>query len=354
MVLETMSSKFTAQRFEDADVTETDKENFTIALDRQDSIRSDRPSQPLSWKQALIRFGPLSGILGLLLAISSIFAALGILVGSQNSPVSSWAGEPSIYLAICTAVANQAMRYATIQGVAIAWWLRASRGSTIARLHVDHRSGTSIRGALASGRHMGLLGLACIFSTFVAIDGPLLQKSSKTVPAPILGQSLPVKINMAQELPSAFSGGWLRGVGVSPFNDSIPTPSGVTPNNVATWSTLNLQYNLVPDYYSSEPIKEAVSGCTGLYTCKATIRAPALARTSCKTSIMPVNYSQPVGRATSNLVGFGPKAPPLDLTQFLISLALDTDGLSESLVLVTAFHRGHECAGDLELTTCSL
>lgn len=349
-----MSSSITAQRFEDADTTETNKEHFTIALDRQDSIRSTRQFQSLSWKRALIRFGPLSGILGLLLAICSIFAALGILVGSQNSPVSTWAGEPSIYLAICTAVANQAMRYATIQGVAIAWWLRASRGSTIARLHADHRSGTSIRGALVSGRHMGLLGLACIFSTLVAIDGPLLQKASKVVPASIVGQTIALKINMAEELPNGFSGGWLRGPGVSSFNDSIPTPSGVTPNNMAIWSTLNIQYDLVPDYYSSGPINEVVSGCTGLYTCKATIRAPALAKTSCKTSVIPVNYSQPVERATRDLVDYGPEAPPLDLTQFLISIALDTDGVRESLVLVTAFHSGHECAGDLRLTTCSL
>lgn len=59
------------------------------------------------------------------------------------------------------------MRYATVQGVITAWWLRAIEGTTLSKLHWDWRAGTSLRGALTSGRHMGLLGLACVFSYVV-------------------------------------------------------------------------------------------------------------------------------------------------------------------------------------------
>lgn len=69
------------------------------------------------------------------------------------------------------------MRYAAIQGVVVAWWYRAMRGSTLADLHWDWRSGTTLRGAFTAGRHMGMLGLACIFSTIVVIDGKQVSYS---------------------------------------------------------------------------------------------------------------------------------------------------------------------------------
>ena len=69
--------------------------------------------------------------LAMVLAIASIFASLGILAGSNNAPVKSWSATPSTYLAICTAIANLAMRYACIQGVVIAWWHRACRGYVV-------------------------------------------------------------------------------------------------------------------------------------------------------------------------------------------------------------------------------
>lgn len=130
-------------------------------------------STPRPWRTTLIRFGPLSGIFCMLLAIASMTASLGILAGSRGVPVAHWAATPSTYLAVCTAVANLAMRYACIQGVIIAWWTMALRGSGLAKLHYAWRSGTTLRGALTSGRHMGLLGLACIVSTIVVVDGPV-------------------------------------------------------------------------------------------------------------------------------------------------------------------------------------
>ena len=93
-----------------------------------------------------------------------------------------WTLEPSAYLAICTAIANQAMRYAAFQGVMIAWWSKALRGSTLKRLHTDWRAGTTILGAITAGRHMGLLGLACIMSTLVAIDGTKRCRNLHSLP----------------------------------------------------------------------------------------------------------------------------------------------------------------------------
>lgn len=103
------------------------------------SQRSCRYPRP--WKTICTRAGPLSGVLSMLLAIASILACLGVLESSDGAAVSSWGIQPSEYLAVFTAIANLAMRYACIQGVVIAWWTRAHRGSTLSRLHWDWRSG---------------------------------------------------------------------------------------------------------------------------------------------------------------------------------------------------------------------
>ena len=132
---------------------------------------------PRVWKTTLLRAGPLSGLCAMLLAIASIFACLGILVGSNAQLISDWSIQPSEYLAVFTAIANLAMRYGCIQGIVVAWWMGALRGSTLSKLHWDWRSGTTLIGALTSGRQMGWLGLACIASTLVAVDGPLLYVS---------------------------------------------------------------------------------------------------------------------------------------------------------------------------------
>ena len=104
------------------------------------------PKQPRPWRPMLIRFGPLSGIFCMLLAIGSLIASLGILAGSDHQLVTHWSAPPSTYLAIFTAVANLSIRYAAVQGVVIAWWYRATKGSTLAKLHWDWRSGTTLRG----------------------------------------------------------------------------------------------------------------------------------------------------------------------------------------------------------------
>ena len=102
------------------------------------------------WKTALVRFGPLLGIFSMFLAIAALVASLGVLAGSNSSPFSHWTAPPSTYLAIFTALANMSMRYAAIQGVVIAWWFRACKGSTLAKLHWDWRSGTTLIGKVLS------------------------------------------------------------------------------------------------------------------------------------------------------------------------------------------------------------
>jgi hypothetical protein len=124
---------------------------------------------PRPWKTTLLRAAPLSGIFALAVVLVNILVSFAILAASDGVAITSWTAAPSIYLAICVAITNLAMRYACLAGVTIAWWVRAIDGSTLAKLHYDWRSGTTLRGAILAGRHLGLLGLATIFSTIVII-----------------------------------------------------------------------------------------------------------------------------------------------------------------------------------------
>jgi hypothetical protein len=99
--------------------------------------------------------------------------------------MSEWQSRQDNEMLLLINGVDLSMRYACLQGVVITWWNRALRGSTIRRLHYDWRAGTTLRGALLSGRHMGLLGVACIASTFVAVDGPLLQRASTVISVPV-------------------------------------------------------------------------------------------------------------------------------------------------------------------------
>ena len=114
------------------------------------------------WIRTFLRFAPLAGICCTLVAVICMLVSLSILLGSRDAPTESWKVQPSAYLAICTAISNQALRFASFQGVIIAWWSRAASGATLRRLHYDWRAGTTVLGALVAGREMGTVGLACV------------------------------------------------------------------------------------------------------------------------------------------------------------------------------------------------
>ncbi len=64
----------------------------------------------------------------MLVAMACLVASLGVLAGSNGQAVERWSALPSTTLAALTAIANLSVRYAAVQGVLIAWWMRALRG----------------------------------------------------------------------------------------------------------------------------------------------------------------------------------------------------------------------------------
>ncbi|KAK3698987.1 hypothetical protein LTR37_016678 [Vermiconidia calcicola] len=149
--------------------------------------------QPLEWRPTLLRIAPL------------IIVWYAILKASDGDAVVNRKYQPTVYLAILTAISNKALSFAVVQGTVISWWLKAISGTTLQQMHWDWGNGLFLYKAVASGRHFNALALACLCGTLVAVDGPLLQRAvsvkSKVTPNPV---SLGVSIT--PEIPSYFSG----------------------------------------------------------------------------------------------------------------------------------------------------
>lgn len=204
---------------------------------------------------------------------------------------------------------------------------------------------------------MGLLGLACIFSTLVVIDGPLLQRASIVITVPLTNQTVPLTISMAPEIPNGFTGVWAttQDLGLSywwspAWNSTIPTGNGTAPNDIMSMEGQSHAATQLSKLYNSDAALDGVvRGCNS--RCTAKLRAPALAATSCKTHVLPVNYHHaPYSNATSALIF---AAPSLDQEAFLISIGLQVDQ-RESIYVVTGLADTENCIGTFTYQSCTL
>lgn len=113
---------------------------------RQKHLTLSDTKEEKAWSASWSRFGPLSGLVSLCLAIASLIASVAILIGSDHQMVERWPTPPSTYIAVFTALSTLSIRYALARGIVVAWWRRACHGTTLSALHRDWRSGLGIRG----------------------------------------------------------------------------------------------------------------------------------------------------------------------------------------------------------------
>ena len=92
-------------------------------------------SNPAPWLPGILKHVPWLGFFALGISISMMAVTIAILATSNKSPVTNWSIQPTVYLAVATAVANFTLQLAFAHGVTISWWYKALRGGTIADLH---------------------------------------------------------------------------------------------------------------------------------------------------------------------------------------------------------------------------
>lgn len=208
---------------------------------------------------------------------------------------------------------------------------------------------------------MGLLGLACVFSVVVVVDGPLLQRASTIRPAAVAGgPSVTLDVSMVPEMPRDYTGTWFEAEKAANrypqsamFNATIPGPDGPVSNHIGTGGDedSSRSVSVIGQWIEGSPVDHAVRGCPG--RCKVKIQAPALFETKCVTRLLPVNYSGILSENEIWGVGKG-TAPPLHFQAFAIASALDVSGVREALILFTGYATLEDYRGVYNYTTCRL
>lgn len=152
-----------------------------------------RPWQPGVWR----RF-PILGISSLSLAIAAIVAAVVILIISDGQEVSAWLIQPTVLLAIVSAVGTAALAFTQDEGAIISWWTSALQGTTLARLHANWETGSSLWAALTALPHQygSWVSWARISVAVCLTIGPLLQRAT-SVTAVSLSSPLELSIPAA-------------------------------------------------------------------------------------------------------------------------------------------------------------
>ena len=355
----------------------------------------------VSWKPTWKRVGALSGLMSLLLAFASIFASLAILKTSDGAAINSWqyqvseqahqgdeffvgterycflkyadlVCQPSTFLAVVTAIANQAVRYAAIQGAVIAWWLRAIKGSTLAKLHYDWSMSDTPWRSLVSRKTCNWLVLPFFASILVAVDGPLLQRASKVISTPILDTPIDLEITMSPEVPRGFSGYYQYSPGFNTFdissgrssdyaiansqNISVASnewiaekpPSGFVSGESSQRSIQTLMLWTVMSHL--EQRSKTVEGCPG--RCRAKVQAPALATESCTETTHESNY---LGLSPLENFQHVTANPPINNVAFMVDIGL-LPGREETINLTIVYSRisTATCSGTIIVRSCLL
>jgi hypothetical protein len=113
---------------------------------------------------------------------------------------------PSVALAIVNTISNVCLAVAIGQGVAIAWWRKALKGSTVEDLHKTWGFSASVLELLTAGRSFNLVALAALTAKLALIDNLLLQRAAGSGPGTFTRDSVNIRLPILSELPAGFGG----------------------------------------------------------------------------------------------------------------------------------------------------
>ncbi|KAK5674852.1 hypothetical protein LTS10_012589 [Elasticomyces elasticus] len=140
----------------------------TTATRRLSTLSSvfDRRSEQ-AWTPSVLSIRPLLGLLALVVSIACMLVSLAILLASNDQPVSKWTIQPTVYLAIASALANTALAFARYHAIPLA----VSKGNSIRDLERQWEAGHSVVLALRHNVRMGFSGFATLLVAIMIIDG---------------------------------------------------------------------------------------------------------------------------------------------------------------------------------------
>jgi hypothetical protein len=125
---------------------------------------------------------------------------------------------PNVLLALINTVTNISLAIAIGQGVAIAWWRRAMKGSTVEDLHRSWGFSASVLELLTAGRKFNMIALAALMAKLALVDNVFLQKATSASPGWYRQKNVVMTLPVARQLPQDY-------VGVLTSNESTVSPT---------------------------------------------------------------------------------------------------------------------------------
>ena len=282
------------------------------------------PGPRNSWRAGAIGRLPWLGFGALLLALIGTASSVVILMVSNGQALSTWTWQPTVYLAIASAITNVALRVALTEGLNVAWWRRATKENTkIADLHRCWSHGNSVFAAITSGRQVSRVAIAGMLVAICPITGPLLQRASDVT----IGQFHRVT-NMNLTIASALPYGYTSYVSGRQFEVGLLTVPFAKVVNAAK---------------SQADIHVTSNGCRG--ECKTVVHGAGFA-INCSVGTVPFNLTPP-----------DPLEFPLPYAQIFSSdVGWNGSGRQDSgtINLEVQYKDTHKCDGSLQIRNCTM
>lgn len=275
----------------------------TVSMESEKKESDHMNNEPLTdegidWNPGFKQQFPWIGFAGLLTIIFATAMAVAILGLSNKKRVKDWPFErfptqPNVLLNIANQVQNLGLITLIAQGLAIAWWRQALKGSNLGTLHRNHAYSYSFYAIVTSGKHFNLIALAALMTKFAVIDSTLFQKATRTV---ITQQKAYANVTVTGYIENT----WTAGAG------GIPGDEGRIKTVDANWArVLDAYSGKIANGKMHDTLGNNASffGCPFRQECSGAMKGVGFAF-NCSTSIENVDYglqrqSQKGGVATS-------------------------------------------------------
>lgn len=119
------------------------------------------------------------GLLGVLICTSVCMVIVYVSNGKARSQWKSLAA-PNVLISVFTAVASILVTMSVGNGIAISWWRKAMKGSTVEELHASWSFGSSVLSIITGLKFFNVMALAALCTKLAIIDGILFQKALTT------------------------------------------------------------------------------------------------------------------------------------------------------------------------------
>jgi len=230
------------------------------------------PLSGIHWRPGLRHFPWIAGI-AIVVIVFCVAGCVGIITLSDDQPVVSWKFQPAVWLAVISSITNVSIAASLSQGVSIAWWRSALRGTNLENLHHIWSFGKgTFRITWKWSEDVIKMALVALVVTIATIiSNPLLQRATH-VRSGYKTEDVKMLIDMVQDpLYQAY--------GI--VQHGIPADTLVYTNfigSVQNWyGKIPISTSAIPGYY-----------CNG--TCEGVVTSPGLdSNCSSTTTLLSLN-----------------------------------------------------------------